>query len=113
MAARASADAATQIEFFEGPTSSADGAAVAAINRNRISAITADTLIFNGPTVSVDGTLLGEGYIPGGSGGNAPGGQGGTFGEYVLAPATDYLIRLSAITGNIDGSLLLDWYEAA
>jgi hypothetical protein len=108
-AARASADVEFSLEFFEGPTSSADGTPVAAINRNRITANTAVTLVFEGPTVSVAGTSLGCGFVPGGSGGNAPGGQGSSFGEYILAPATDYLLRLTGASRS--GTVSVDWYE--
>lgn len=115
LAQRSSAEAETLLSFFEDPTSSADGAAVARINRNRISVNTADTLVFSGPTLTGDGTALTPVvYVPGGSGGNAPGGQSASFSEFILAPDTDYLVRLNNPgAGEIQATLILDWYEPA
>jgi hypothetical protein len=115
MAQRSSAEAETLVSFFEDPTSTDDGTPIAAVNRNRITANTADTLVFEGPTLTGDGTpLTPEIYNPGGSGGNAPGATSIGFGEFILAPDTDYLIRLNNPGGGaIQASLVLDWYEPA
>jgi hypothetical protein len=100
-----------EIEFFQAPTTSADGSALAALNRNRLSATVATTLIFEGPTVSVDGVELSHGLLPGGSGGNANGGQGDSLFEWILAPA-DYLLRTTNLSGSAaPHSLQLFWYE--
>jgi hypothetical protein len=111
---RSSASADYRLLSFEAVESSADGAAVARINRNRVSANTAATLVFSGPTVTGDGTLLSDGFVPGGSTGNAPGGSSSSFEELVLAADTDYLLRLTNLTaGEIIASMALDWYEPA
>lgn len=101
-----------QFEIFEAPTTSADGAALTPVNLNRITANTPDTLIFSGPTVSADGTPLLDTLIPGGGGPHASGGTGGNFAEYILAFGTDYLVRLTNISGNTQAaSLQVDHYE--
>lgn len=102
-----------RINFFEGATFSDAGAAITPINNNRNSANAAQTVWTSGPTITGDGTtLLDDQYAP------SPGlfGVGQEVGdlaeEYVLAPSTDYLLRL---TNNdpaaIDGSIYLAFYE--
>jgi hypothetical protein len=100
-----------EVEFFEAPTSTADGSALARVNRNRLSANTATMLVFEGPTVTVDGTQLAVGFVPGGTGGNAIGGSLDTFGEWILDP-NDYLVRLTNRAGAAQpAAVSLMWYE--
>ena len=111
VALRAGAGGDAEVAFFEGPTSSADGSAVGALNRNRASSIVATTLVFEGPTLSADGTPLASGFVPGGTGGNSIGGSVDTFGEWVL-DANDYLVRLTNRAGTAQpAALSLIWYE--
>ena len=97
--------------FFEDPTSTDDGSAVSRINRNRASANTSSLLVFTGPTLTGDGTKLSEGLIPGGSGGNANGGQAVSLMEWILNEG-DYLVRLTNEDGGASAdSIALHWYE--
>ena len=99
------------LEFFEDPTSSADGSAVLRINRNRASSNTAAMLVFEGPTITGTGTELGTGLIPGGTGGNANGGTAVSQMEWILTEG-DYLVRLTNISGSAAAnSVALHWYE--
>lgn len=47
-----------KVEFFESPTTTADGTAQQAVARNRQSTATATMQVFAGPTVTASGTLL-------------------------------------------------------
>ena len=89
--------------FFEAPTTSADGSALSFLNRNRPSTKSADTLVFAGPTVTVDGTQLLDQFVPGGLGKKAGGQSGGTGDSFLLKPNTDYLLRFKNNSGAISG----------
>jgi hypothetical protein len=103
------------IEFFEAPTTTADGTALSANNHRRTAPITAATVtLFHTPTVTADGTLLHQTYIGGGTGtgGNRIGGEQGNAQEWVLARSTNYLIKItngSAAANTIQVNPL--WYE--
>jgi len=102
------------IEMFEGPTSSADGASLASsmIQPNRQSSNTPTALLFYGPTITDDGTLLHTTWFPptaSGVGQSASGLVGVTPGEeWVLAAGTDYLVRLT----NNSGATITYGFEA-
>lgn len=102
-----------EIELYEGATFSAAGTPMSASNRNRSSANTADSIITHTPTLTGDGTELHNTLGPGGSGFFAtPGGESRTFEEWVLAPATVYLFRVSNRSGvAAPVSVTLDFYE--
>lgn len=100
--------------FFEGPTSTGDGSALAIQNRNRSSSKTATLLAFEGPTITDDGLLMLNFFMPGGSKTSASGGEGSSEDEWVLSPG-DYLLRIandviSPATIGYAG-LILDFYE--
>jgi hypothetical protein len=68
-------------------------------------------LAFDGPTVTVDGTLLVGVMIPGGSTGQTIGGQVSTFEELILIPG-DYLIRVTNLAAQAQPvGIGIDWYE--
>jgi hypothetical protein len=101
------------VELLEDPTITG-GAAHAEINLKRTSTNVADTVALLNPVINVDGTLLFEAFIPGGTGGNATGGQFGLRDdtEWILDPNKTYAVRLTNISGlPKDGSLLCEWYE--
>jgi hypothetical protein len=111
MALQAGCGGNAEIEFFEGTTTSADGSALATPNHNRASATVATTLVFSGPTPTGDGTELGTGFIPGGTGGNAIGGSTSSFAEWIL-DANDYMVRLTNRAGTTQpASIQVVWYE--
>jgi len=90
-------------EIFEAPTYSAAGAAVPAYHRCRcaVGLSTLQSTVTGNPTVTDTGTKIYDTIIYGGSGGNAVGGTGGLSLEFGLAADTDYLIRLTNISGQV------------
>lgn len=101
--------------LYEGTTFSAAGAGVTAVNRDRSSATVATATITSGPTITLVGTALFQHLLPGGSHPvNAPGGSGETREEFILDVSTDYMVRLTNITGGAQAaSVTIGWYEAA
>ncbi len=99
------------IEVYEGTTTSSSGSAVTEHNTNRNSTNTADMVVTTEPTVTGDGTLIHERYIP--TAGKDTGQIAGSlFEEWVLKPSTKYLIRFTNNSGAIcDLSWELLWYE--
>jgi len=92
--------------------SSGLGTPITSNNRNRFSSNVAVTLLSSGPTTSADGTMLASTIIPGGTGGNAAGGQGSSFEEWILQTGEDYLVRLTNISGQAKPAMIqFDWYE--
>ena len=86
-------DAAVQLS--EGATFSAEGTPIVAQNQNRTSSVTPLTTLHKGPTITGVGTILANGRILGGTGGNASGGSADTDDVWILAPSTVYLVRLT------------------
>ncbi len=108
------------IELFEGATITAPGTLVDTFNANRNSTNTASTLIYANPTISADGTRIDVVLLPeiatgggGGPGGGTGGSQGPDVGEeWILKPATDYIIRLTNNSGaSCDANCHMFWYE--
>lgn len=103
------------IEFFEDPTTTADGTALSALNHRRTLPITAATMtLFHTPTVTAEGTLLNQTYIGGGVGvGQArQGEEQGNNHEWVLKRSASYLVKItngSASANTIQINPL--WYE--
>lgn len=85
------------VDFYEGPTVTANGTAMQINNNNRNSSNTATMSIYYGSTISVVGTALEGVIVPGARGvvGND------VTEEWDLAPSTDYLLR---ITNNTSGA---------
>jgi hypothetical protein len=97
----AAAGGDAEITIFEGTTVSADGTSVPAGNRNRNSAITPVTTVFQGPTVTGDGNEIAKVLLPGGTGGNASGGGTESPTEFILKTSENYLIRIKNISGGV------------
>lgn len=110
-----------QVQLFEAPTTTLAGAAVLTSCRTRVPAPPVpQTVVTLNPTVTVVGLLLADGWI----GGNLlashnphqdPTGMMNEWSEWVLAPNTAYLFR---VTNNlVAGATLtqqsLNWYETA
>lgn len=107
----AASEATARVLLFENTTSSADGSAVARLNRNRTSAATSSTLVFSGPTITGDGDPLLNTLMPGGSGGNASGTAGTSAFEWIL-DAGDHLIRFTNEDAAAkDMTIQLNWDE--
>jgi len=101
-------------DLYESPTTTADGIAIPCKNRNRFTGGLCTTEIFAGPTVTADGDVLMNFFIPGGDKQTASGGQGSSFEEWILSPG-DYLVRISntIISPASDGyaGMAFDFYE--
>lgn len=98
---------------YEGTTYTAAGTALTPVNHNRTSSNTANASTYHTPTVDALGTLLWEEYVPGGTGGASPGAVGQpTAEQVVLAANTDYLFRLTNLSGVTDDfNLIFSFYE--
>lgn len=103
-----------RIQIYEGSAFSDAGTPVAAVNRNRNSANTAEATVTHTPTISDDGDLLLDDLLPGGLGvlGRSIGSSLSTFEEFVLKPSENYLLRLTNISGTASPvSISLAFYE--
>lgn len=101
---------------YEGTTTSADGTPIGSLNVNRNSPNVAETILTSAPTVSALGTLIHTQWVPPtatGVGQSPSGIIGETNGEeWVLAPDTKYLIRITNNSGaTIAYRYELLWYE--
>lgn len=103
--------APAEYSLFEAPTITADGTQGTPKNHNRASANAASLAIYRDATVSADGEQLDFCLIPGAR--NAGGsGSDGVETEWILAPGTKYVIKLTNTSGGaIDAGLRLFWYE--
>ena len=95
---------------YEG-TSTSGGTSFTPVRRNRNIVTTSNVAMVTNPTVTSLGTLINRQFITGGTGKKAAGGSSGSL-EYVLAPLTNYLFRLTNVNGTAHTALLeLEWYE--
>lgn len=99
--------------IFEGCTFSAAGTAVTVSNHNRSSSKIFDGTVTCAPTLTTDGTQLnGTAFIPGGSRGQASGGEGGFHNEFILKVSTAYLLRITNNSGqNMKCALSFEGYQ--
>jgi hypothetical protein len=101
------------VELFEAPTVTDNGALETSRNRNRNFADNNTTLVYEAPTVTVDGDLIDSSVYGTGKNSSTGGGDRGDR-EIVLKQNTIYLLRVTerdvlATTIN----LIFDWYEHA
>lgn len=95
---------------YENPTTSG-GTAQTIHRRNRNLNTTSTGVAVYNPTVTSLGTEIFGEIITSGQGGTGAGGGGYTY-EYVLAPLTTYLFRLTNINAQAHiAELLIEWYE--
>ena len=98
------------IDIYEGATVSANGTALSVHCTNRLALNTALTTLYDGPTVTDDGTLIHSQWVPptsSGIGQSADGAQAEAGEEWILAPNTNYLIRVT----NNSGDTISIWEE--
>lgn len=101
-----------RVGLFEGTTFSAAGTTLTPSNRNRLSSIVTTATFTHTPTLTLDGTALFDGYIGGGTGGNAIGGQISSFEEFILDQSTNYLARVTNVSGQASlASLTVQFYD--
>ncbi len=99
------------LEVFEGPTVTADGSTLTPLNRKRRSTDTPGTLFFKGPTTTADGTRVDRMFVPGGSGGSSQGRSLQSPVSLVLTEG-DYLVRFTnRAAGAVDMCLVATLYE--
>lgn len=102
------------VEFYEGTTFSAAGTAAGAVDHNRDTANVALGTFTHTPTLTADGSLLFASEIIGGRGGNAVGGETSSFQEWILAPSTNYLLRLTNTSGQAQVAIIqVDFYDTS
>jgi hypothetical protein len=100
-----------QFYLFEDTTFSAAGTALGASNHNRLSSNVTTVTLTHTPTITGDGTQLASGVILGGTGGMASGGSV-TPQEWLLAQSTNYLVRLTNVSGQAQvAQLTIDFYD--
>lgn len=101
------------VEFFENPTTSADGTGLTAYNNDRTSDNTSTLSVYYDPTVSPDGTRIGVSFI--GSEGAAPVGSAGGMLErcHEMIPKQNeqYLVKVTVSNDNTKVAFTLNWYE--
>ena len=101
-----------EIAFYEDTQYSAAGADLPEWNMKRTSTNTASVVASLGPTIMNVGALLRNNLLPGGTGGNAPGGTARADTEWILQPNSIYMLRLINRAGNQQpASLTAQWYE--
>lgn len=104
-------------EAFEGTTFSAAGTSAGTLNNNRTSSNTPTVTVTHTPTLTTDGTLIWQEYIPGGTGSGVgqvtPGAVQNIAAEQsIFAPSTNYLFRLTNNSGTTQPlQIQLAFYE--
>ena len=100
-----------ELHLYESPTITGTGTPQTSSNNNRASLNTANLLMYSGATVSADGTFLASDIIVGGKSTGGAGTENAQR-EWVLKPATDYILKLVNVgAGNISYGLKIFWYE--
>lgn len=96
--------------LYEGATMTG-GTAATAVKLNRNSAISSQSAITIGPTVTNVGTLVLKQILIGGSGKKAGGGDVGSS-NLILKPLTSYLVRLTNVNGTAHAAeVIVEWSE--
>jgi hypothetical protein len=107
----ASCGLAYALEFFEAPTTTANGTAVANVNHNRNSTKTSDLTVTHTPTVTAAGTAIAPVQYMGGNENKAAGGANRASVERILKPSTLYLARITSRAAANPCSLSIEWYH--
>lgn len=100
----------TEFEAFmySAPTTTANGTAVAALNRRTSSALAANTAVYHTPTVTAVGTLMESERV--GSKEAKVGGDRANGQEWILSPGS-YLLRCTSQAAGNYVRIAVDWYE--
>jgi len=106
-----STDLGAIIEFFESPTTTADGTQLTAYNADRNSANTPTSTFYKDPTVSADGTLLQKDRVGTYQPITRIGGHIRNATEFILKQNTAYLVKVIPDADNTKVSLNIEFYE--
>jgi hypothetical protein len=99
-----------KVEFFESPTTTADGTPQQAVARNRQSAVTATMQVFAGPTVTASGTTLMTDRI---FGDKQTVSDEHLDGEWLLKKNTSYLFKITNETNQVVNIVAgFNWIES-
>lgn len=99
------------VRVYEGPTTSG-GTSITAINKHRGSLNASTATLFQNRAVTVNGVMLYQTYLPGGTKQAAQGGSGGERNEFILKGDTDYIFMIINRGGAAKiVSGCLTWYE--
>ena len=104
----------SSVQMWEAPQVGDVGTAFGSLNMNRLMTRTAETLLYHSPTITATGAItMVNRIIPAGATAQTRvGGQSSKGVEWVLAPETDYLLRITNTSGgNIPISTVFEWYE--
>lgn len=101
------------VQIFEGTTFSGAGTTVTMTNHNRVSVTAFSGTVTHTPTLTLDGTqITATGFIPGGTKHTGGGGDFGFSNELILAKSTNYLIRVTNVSGSaMKASLSVEGYQ--
>ena len=101
-----------ELLFYEETTVSANGNVLTGRSKNRRTLGWPNTRVYEGPTVTLPGTLLLEIFVPGGMRMHAGGGDWGET-EWILERDTNYLVRITNRSGGaIQLSFGFGWSES-
>jgi hypothetical protein len=109
------ADTPMDIKTYQSPTVSASGTAITSYTTNFNSSNTPDLLLYHTPTITDVGTLVHDRLVP--SQGTGVGTDHGFIipgsnEEWILAPSSDYLFRVTNNTGGTSDIVIeMSWYE--
>jgi len=95
-----SSEGNAELQFYEGTTTSDDGTSVTPQHMDRTSNVPTSITTFHTPTVTAVGTLVYDRWIVAGDGGGADGGRLRSNREWILAPNTNYMVRVINRAGN-------------
>jgi len=102
-----------ELLLYEGASLSANGTNLSAYNLNRADSIfTPSTHVTHTPSVTTNGILLHNSFLPGGIAGGSVGGTARSETEWELKADTIYMIKLINRGGNAQPmSIVAQWYE--
>lgn len=99
-------------EFFEAPTTTANGTPLTAQNNDRNSPNAATLSVFKDPTVTVTGTRIFVTVVPAtGTNQSRPGGINERRNELILKQGASYLLKFTAGVDATAVTIDVPWYE--
>ncbi len=101
-----------KVELFEDTIVSANGTAIVLMNQNRLSSNIATLQIFEGPTVTADGTQIDIHQSGTTTSGGKISGHISFNREFILKKNTNYQMKITTLA-QVDVSTEFDWYEVS